>query len=54
MIEPEICFAGLEELFTLVEEYIKFCISYVFENNIADLDYFNKMYKMFKKKRLKE
>ena len=45
MIEPEICFAGLEELFTLIEGYIKFSISYCFENIGDDLEFFNKAYK---------
>lgn len=45
MIEPEMCFAGLEELFTLVEFYIKFCIDYCFENSSDDMNYFNEVYK---------
>ena len=49
MIEPEMCFAGLEELFQLVEGYIKFCIDYCFENVRDDLEYFNKMFKESKK-----
>ena len=49
MIEPEICFAGLEELFQLVEGYIKFCIDYCFENVKEDLIYFNQMFKENKK-----
>jgi len=49
MIEPEICFAGMEELFQLIEGYIKFCIDYCFENVPDDLEYFNKMFKENKK-----
>jgi asparaginyl-tRNA synthetase len=45
MIEPEICFAGLEELFALVEGYFKFSIDYVIENVADDLDYFNVLFK---------
>ena len=49
MIEPEICFAGLEEVFQLCEGYIKFCIDYCFENVRDDLEYFNKLFKENKK-----
>jgi asparaginyl-tRNA synthetase len=45
MIEPEICFAGLEELLTLIEGYIKFCIDYAFLNIKDDLEYFNGVFK---------
>lgn len=45
MIEPEICFAGLEELLVLIEGYIKFCIDYAFENVRDDLEYFNTVFK---------
>lgn len=45
MIEPEICFAGLNELFLLVEYYIKFCIDYAFSNVIDDIEYFNTIFK---------
>jgi asparaginyl-tRNA synthetase len=45
MIEPEICFAGLEELFVLIEGYIKFCIDYALTNIGDDLEYFNGVYK---------
>lgn len=46
MIEPEICFAGLEELFALIEGYIKFCIEYCMKNVEDDLAYFGKLHKM--------
>lgn len=49
MIEPEICFAGMEELFALIEAYIKFCVDYCFENVREDLEYFGKMFKENKK-----
>jgi len=45
MIEPEICFAGIKELFALVEGYIKFCIDYCFENVNQDMNYFNDVFK---------
>ena len=45
MIEPEICFAGLEELLCLIEGYFKFCIDYAFLNIKDDLDYFNDVFK---------
>jgi aspartyl/asparaginyl-tRNA synthetase len=54
MIEPEICFIGLEELFGVVESSIKYTIKYCFENIMDDLIYFNKLYKIEKKERLKK
>jgi asparaginyl-tRNA synthetase len=53
MIEPEICFAGLEELFTLIEGYVKFCIDYCFKNVLDDMEYFADMYKRNLKEREK-
>ncbi len=50
MIEPEMCFAGLEELFALIEGYIKFCIDYCFKNINDDITFFNGCYKRNKKK----
>ncbi len=50
MIEPEICFAGLEELFALIEGYIKYSIDYCFKNIKDDLEFFNKLYKKNRKK----
>lgn len=44
MIEPELCFAGLKELFILVENYFKYCIDYCFDNVPGDLEYFNKLF----------
>lgn len=41
MIEPEICFINLDELMELSENYVKFCIQNVMENNKDDLDFFN-------------
>ena len=45
MIEPEICFAGLDELFALVEGYFKFVIDYALANVADDLEYFNTIFK---------
>ncbi len=45
MIEPELCFAGLPELFACIEGYIKFCIDYAFANISDDLEYFNTYFK---------
>jgi aspartyl/asparaginyl-tRNA synthetase len=44
MIEPEICFAQLPELFELIEQYIKYCLDYCFQNIKDDLDYFESLY----------
>lgn len=50
MIEPEICFAGLEELFALTEGYVKFCIDYTLKNVKDDIEYFSKAYARDRKK----
>ena len=44
MIEPEICFAQLPELFELIEQYIKYCIDYCFKNVEDDLEFFESLY----------
>lgn len=44
MIEPEICFAQLPELFELIEQYIKYCIEYCFKNIEDDMRYFEEIY----------
>lgn len=44
MIEPEICFAQLPELFELIEQYIKYCIDYCFKNIEDDMAYFESLY----------
>ncbi len=43
MIEPEIAFADLEDDMDLVEDMIKFCISYVLENCEEEMKFFNSM-----------
>ena len=45
MIEPEICFAQLPELFVLIESYMKYCIDYCFKNIADDMAYFEDLYK---------
>lgn len=54
MIEPEICFAGLKELFTLIEGYIKYSIDYCLKNIADDMDYFYDLYKMNLKEKQKQ
>ena len=43
MIEPEIAFADLEDDMDLIEDTIKYCISYVRENCPAEMNFFNQM-----------
>jgi asparaginyl-tRNA synthetase len=40
MIEPEICFADLEDDMALAEEYVKFCAQYALDNCKEDLAHF--------------
>jgi len=42
MIEPEMCFADLYDDMECAEGYLKFCVSYVLENNMEDLEYLEK------------
>lgn len=42
MIEPEIAFADLEDNMDLIEECIKYCISYVLLHCQEEMDFFNK------------
>ncbi len=41
MIEPEICFADLQDDMNLAEEMIKYIISYVLENAPEEMEFFN-------------
>lgn len=41
MIEPEICFADLDDIMDCAEDYAKFCVRYVLKNNADDVAYFN-------------
>ena len=42
MIEPEICFADLEDDMNLAEDMIKYIISYVLENAKEEMEFFDK------------
>ncbi len=42
MMEPEICFCGLEELMDNEEEMVKYCIKYVMEECKDELEFLNK------------
>lgn len=41
MIEPELAFATLEDDMDCGEDYVKYCLRYVMENNADDIDFFN-------------
>lgn len=41
MIEPEICFASLEDDMNLAEDYVKFCVNYVLDHFYDDLLFFD-------------
>ena len=41
MIEPEIAFADLEDDMALIEDMIKYCIDYCFENAKEEMQFFN-------------
>lgn len=41
MIEPELVFADLDDLMDCAEDYTKFCVRYVLENNKDDIAFFN-------------
>ena len=43
MIEPEIAFADLEDDMELIEDMVKYCIDYVFENAPEEMNFFNTM-----------
>lgn len=45
MIEPEIAFADNEDAMDLTEDYLKFLIQYVLENNRDDLKFFDSFVK---------
>eukprot|EP00753_Platysulcus_tardus_P006174 PLAT14013.1.p1 GENE.PLAT14013.1~~PLAT14013.1.p1 ORF type:complete len:743 (+),score=400.85 PLAT14013.1:1-2229(+) len=42
MIEPELCFADLDDLQNLAEDYTKFCVQYVLDTCLADVQYLSK------------
>lgn len=43
MVEPEIAFADLDDDMDLIEDCLKYCISYVLENCPLEMEFFNKM-----------
>jgi len=43
MIEPELSFATLDDDMDCAEDYLKFCLKYVLENNFADMEFFEKL-----------
>lgn len=53
MIEPEISFATLEDDMDCAEDFLKFCLKYVLENNYADMQFFEDMEVMNKQKEAK-
>jgi asparaginyl-tRNA synthetase len=42
MIEPEMCFADIFDDMECAENYLKFCLKYVIENNLEDLEFLDK------------
>jgi len=53
MIEPEISFATLEDDMDCAEDYLKFCLKYVLENNYDDMEFFEKLEQMNREKESK-
>jgi len=41
MIEPELCFAELPDVMDCAEDYVKYCLRYIMENNADDVEFFN-------------
>lgn len=39
MIEPELAFAELSDVMDCAEDYVKYCLRYVMENNADDIEY---------------
>ncbi|MGQ3015044.1 MAG: asparagine--tRNA ligase, partial [Flavobacteriales bacterium] len=44
MIEPEVAFNELEENMDLAEDFLRYCVKYIYENCADDLAFLNKMY----------
>ena len=42
MIEPEMAFADLKDNMDCAEDYLKYCLNYALENNMEDLEMFDK------------
>ncbi len=43
MVEPEVCFIDLDDLMTLEEDFIKYCVRWALDNCREDLEFLNKM-----------
>lgn len=41
MIEPELCFADLDDVMDCAEDYVKYCLRYCMANNADDIEFFN-------------
>lgn len=41
MIEPELAFAELPDVMDCSEDYVKYCLRYVMQNNADDIDFLN-------------
>lgn len=41
MIEPEMAFADLTDNMNCAEDYLKYCLNYVLENNLSDMEFFD-------------
>lgn len=52
MCEPEIAFADLEDDMNLMEDMVKYCIDYVYDNCPEEMEFFNKMIDTTLKERL--
>jgi asparaginyl-tRNA synthetase len=48
MIEPEMCFADIYDDMECAENYLKYCLKYVIENNMEDLEFLDKVEKDLK------
>ena len=44
MVECEICFAGLCDIMDFAEKYVKFCLRYILNRDIEDLEYIRNHY----------
>ena len=41
MIEPELAFAELPDVMDCAEDYVKYCLRYIMDNNADDMEFFN-------------
>lgn len=54
MIEPEMCFADIYDDMECGENYLKYCLKWVLENNMDDLEFFDKFVEKGLIERLKQ